>query len=471
MAKSFEGETMTDPMPAPALSNSMIVAAYREKTPSSERLARDASILFPSGVTHDGRHLDPYGIYVEWAEGAHKWDVDGNEYVDYYGGHGALLLGHNHPQVLAAIHGALDRGSHFGANHEPELRWAEAVRRLMPGAERLRFTASGTEATHLALRLARAYTGRRKMVRLKIHFHGWHDHMAGGASADSDDAAAPGVVPGVAEQVVLLPPGDIDALEAALAGDDDIAAVIFEPTGAYFGVIPLPPDYLSAARALCTRHGAVLIFDEVVTGFRVGPGGAQGHYGVTPDLTALAKILAGGLPGGALVGRKEILDRLDFDAARQAGGEKVRHQGTFNANPISAAAGIAALGIIASTDACARANAAAASLRDGLNEVLESAGVPWAFYGDFSGVHLFTNPARLDIRPTRFDATSLPWQQIAASSPEAVRKLRLAMLVRGVDLNARASGVLSAAHSDDDVAQTIEALRGAIAMLKDDGDV
>ena len=202
---------MTDPLPSPALSNSMIVAAYREKTPSSERLAREANLLFPSGVTHDSRHLDPYGIYVERAEGAHKWDVDGNQYIDYFGGHGALLLGHNHPDVLAAIHGALDHGIHFGANHELEIRWAEAVRRLMPGAERLRFTASGTEATHLALRLARAHTGRRKVVRLNTHFHGWHDHMAGGAGPEVHDVAAPGVLSGVAEQVVLLPPGDIDA--------------------------------------------------------------------------------------------------------------------------------------------------------------------------------------------------------------------------------------------------------------------
>ena len=471
METSFEGETMTDPMPAPALSNSMIVAAYREKTPTSERLARDANTLFPSGITHDSRHVDPYGLFVERAEGARKWDVDGNEYVDYFGGHGALLLGHNHPEVLAAIHDALNNGSHFGANHTVEIAWAEAVKTLMPGVERLRFTSSGTEATHLALRLARAHTGRSKVVRLNSHFHGWHDHMAGGAGAQVRDIAAPGVLAGIAEQVVLLPPGDIAALEAVLAGDDDIAAVIFEPTGAYFGVIPLAPDYVAVARELCTRHGAVLIFDEVVTGFRVAPGGAQEHLGVTPDLTALAKILAGGLPGGAVVGRKDILDRLDFDATRAAGVEKIAHHGTFNANPVAAAAGVAALGIIASTDACARANAAAESLRVGLNEVLESDGVPWAFYGDFSGVHLFTNPARLDIQPTRFDATVLPWQQIGTSSAESVRKLRLAMVVHGVDFNTRATAVVSAAHGDDEVAQTIEALRGAIAMLKDDGDI
>ena len=454
-----------------ALSNSEIVAAYRAKTPESGRLAARAKQQFPSGVTHDSRHIDPYGIYVERAEGARKWDVDGNQYIDYFGGHGALLLGHNHPEVLAAIHAALDRGSHFGANHEAEVRWAEAVRALMPGVERLRFTSSGTEATHLALRLARAFTGRRKLVRLKIHFHGWHDHVAGGVSGHFDGSPAPGVVPGVADSVVLLPPGDVAALEDALAGDDDIAAVILEPTGGFFGAIPLAPDYLGAARELCGRFGALLIFDEVVTGFRVSPGGAQGEFGVTPDLTALAKILAGGLPGGAVAGRREIIDLLDFDAERRGNTEKVDHYGTFNANPVSAAAGIAALAIIASGDACARANAAAANLRDGLNRVLADEGVPWAYYGSFSDFHLFDNPAGLAIDPLDFDPLALGYEQIAASAPGMLRKLRLAMLVNGVDLHGRAGGNLSAVHGEDELSQTVEAFRASLAMLRREGEV
>ena len=454
------------------LSNSRIIAAYREKTPSSERLAAEAKGMFPSGVTHDSRHIDPYGIYVERAQGARKWDVDGNEYIDYFGGHGALILGHNHPEVLAAIHLAMDRGSHFGANHALEVRWAQAVQKLMPGAERLRFTSSGTEATHLALRLARAHTGRRKVVRLKTHFHGWHDHMAGGVSTHFDGSAAPGVLAGVADSVVLLPPGDIPALEAALSADDDVAAVIFEPTGALFGAIPLAPEYLGPARDLCSRYGAVLIFDEVVTGFRVAPGGAQGHFGVTPDLTALAKILAGGLPGGALAGRKEILGLLDFDAAKRGSdGEKVQHQGTFNANPVSAAAGIAALGIVASTDACARASASAATLRAGFNEALEAAGVPWAAYGGFSAFHLFTNPENLAITPSRFDPSALTNEQLAAIAPKTARMLRLAMLVNGVDLHGRAGGIVSAAHGEDDLSQTIAAFGESLAMLRREGEI
>ena len=452
-----------------SLSNSAIVAAYRGKTPSSASLAARAAAMFPSGVTHDARHLDPYGIYVERAEGPRKWDVDGNEYIDYFGGHGALLLGHNHPQVSAAIHQALDQGSHFGANHPREVTWAEAVQNLMPGAERLRFTASGTEATHLALRLARAHTGRRKLVRLKGHFHGWHDHMAGGVTSHFDGAPTAGVLPGVADNVVLLPPGDLDALGAALAGDDDIAALILEPTGSFFGLLPLAPNYLHAARELCRRHGVVLIFDEVVTGFRVSSGGAQTHYGVTPDLSTLAKILAGGLPGGAVAGRRDILDYLDFDAMRESDREKIQHQGTFNANPVSAAAGIAALGVIAATDACDAANRAAADLRAGLNQAFEDEGAPWAYYGEFSALHLFTNPEKMAVQPTKFDPSALSAAQLTASDGEALHKLRLAMLINGVDLNPRCGGVLSATHGEEEIAQTIVALRDSIAILRREG--
>src|SRR3546814_25590 len=167
--------------------------------------------------------------------------------------------------------------------------------------------------------------------------------------------------------------------------------MIFEPTGASFGMVPLAPDYLRAVRELATRHGVVLIFDEVVTGFRVSPGGAQQEYGVTPDLTTLAKILAGGLPGGALVGKREILDLLDFEAARAGGREKVQHQGTFNANPASAAAGVTTLKLIETTDACARANAYGAELRSGLNAVFAAEAGAWAADGPFSGFHGFSN--------------------------------------------------------------------------------
>lgn len=215
---------------APA-TNSQIIADYRAKTPASAALAAEARELFPSGVTHDGRYLEPYGIYVTRGEGAYKWDVDGNRYIDFFGGHGALLLGHNRPEVIAAVQTALQDGTHFGANQEREVRWAQLVKQLIPSAERVRFTSSGTEATHMALRLARAFTGRRQVIRLKTHFHGWHDHVTSGFNSHFDGAPTVGVLPGVAEGVLLLPPNDLDAVAAALDANQDIAAMILEPTG------------------------------------------------------------------------------------------------------------------------------------------------------------------------------------------------------------------------------------------------
>ncbi|HET7409094.1 MAG TPA: aminotransferase class III-fold pyridoxal phosphate-dependent enzyme, partial [Paracoccaceae bacterium] len=376
-----------------ARSNSGILAAYRGRTPGSARMAEEARAVLPSGIAHDSRHMRPYGIYVDHAQGSRKRDVDGNEYVDYFGGHGALLLGHGRPEVLHATRAALEQGTQFGANHPLEVRWGRLVQEMVPSAGRVRFTGSGTEATHLALRLARAHTGRTKLLRFRTHFHGWHDHMTSGYASHFDGSPTAGVVPGIAEEVLLLPPGDIGALRDAFAAHGaEIAAAIIEPTGASFGRIPIRPDFLEALRDETAKAGAVLIFDEVITGFRVSPGGAQGQLGITPDLTTLAKILAGGLPGGAVAGRADILARLDFDAAEREGFEKIQHPGTFNANPISAAAGVAALEIISSEPACTRASEFAAELRDRLNAELASAGAPWAVYGTFSGFHFFLNP-------------------------------------------------------------------------------
>ena len=448
------------------LENSDIVETYRSRTRQSAELASEAALQFPSGITHDSRHLHPYGVFIDHAQGARKWDVDGNEYVDYFGGHGALLLGHGHPEVLAAIHGALDQGTHFGSNHPGELAWANVIQRLVPTADRLRFTASGTEATHLALRLARAFTGRSKVLRFMSNFHGWHDHMTSGYTSHYDGAPTSGVLDSVAASIVLVPPGDIDAVRDVLIHDKDIAAVILEPTGGSFGMVPLDGGFLSALRDLTLQHNVLLIFDEVVTGFRVSPGGAQAHFDVRPDLTALAKILAGGLPGAAVAGSRDILDALDFDAAPASGREKIQHQGTYNANPVSAAAGTAALSIIESTDACQRANAYAERLRGRLNELFCDEQVPWAAYGTFSGFHIFTNPGQRAIDPATFEAKAIDWQEIKKNPPGVSDKLRLAMLINGVDITGWPGGTISAAHSETDLDQTVEAFRESLRMLR-----
>lgn len=454
-----------------SLATSSIVAEYCRRTAGSARLAEEARKALPSGVAHDSRRLAPHPVYVARAAGSRKWDVDGNEYVDYTGGHGALLLGHNHPQVVAAIERQLAMGTHFGSCHELEVRWAQAVQRLMPSCEVVRFTNSGTEATLLALRLARAHTGRSKVLRLAGHFHGWHDHAAFGVSSRHDGTPTPGVLPSVAGEIVLVAPGDLDRVEQALAAGD-VAGAIVEPTGASWGQTPLPAGYLPGLRELTRAHGSVLIFDEVISGFRCSPGGAQEHFGIRPDLTTLAKILAGGLPGGAVAGRADIMQWLAFPGGDAPHSEKVPHYGTYNANPLSAAAGIAALGLVEQTDACQRASDYAGRLRARLNQLFRDESLPWIAYGSFSGFHIFMNPRRLDLSPDEIELGRCGWEMLQAiQRPQLVNKLRLALLIHGVDIMGWPGAPTSAVHSHDDLERTVGAFGLAVQMLRDEGEL
>ena len=459
-------------MPETLTTNSPIIAAYRGATAGSAADAERAARLFPSGITHDSRYIEPYGLYIARAKGPRKWDVDGNCYVDYFGGHGALLLGHCHPKVVQAVHDQIERGTHFGASHEVEIAWAEWILKLVPSAKRVRFTSSGTEATLMALRLARAFTEKSKIIRFKHHFHGWHDHMTSGFASHFDGSPTTGVLPGVAGNVVLADQNDAAGLARILEQHDGIAAAIIEPTGAHGARLPIDPHFLAALRELTRQHGVLLIFDEVVTGFRVSPGGAQREYGITPDLTTLAKIMAGGLPGGAVTGRKEILDLLDFQVTKASDREKINHPGTFNANPLSAAAGVAALEVVGTTDACTRANRYGEDLRRRINEVFEEERVPWAAYGTFSMFHIFTNPDRVAISPTRFDPNEQPVESLAGNRQAGVvHKLRLAMMVNGVDLSGSPGGLASATHGDAELEDTVSAVRKSVHMLRQEGEI
>src|ERR1044072_1276502 len=294
-----------------SLTNSRIETEYRARTTGSAKLYAEACKAIPAGLTHDSRTLLPYPIYAARAAGPLKWDVDGNEYVDYFGGHGALLLGHAHPAVVEAVQQQVTQGTHWGSSHPAEVRWAELVQRLIPCAERVRFTASGTEASHLALRLARAFTTKSKVVRFVGHFHGWHDQVAGGSNSHYDGGVPAGVLPGIVEQTILLPADDLAAVAETLNTRADIAAVILEASGASWGAVLLPEGFLAGLRAITKERGVVLILDEVITGFRWSRGGAQARFGVIPDMTVLAKIVAGGLPGGAGAGRADLMAQLD----------------------------------------------------------------------------------------------------------------------------------------------------------------
>ena len=442
---------------------------YRTRTSGSAMLYAEAREVLPAGLTHDSRITSPYPIYVARAAGPRKWDVDGNEYVDYFGGHGALLFGHCHAPVVEAVQRQVALGTHWGSSHELEVEWAGLVQRLIPSAERVRFTASGTEASHLALRLARAYTGKSKIVRFVGHFHGWHDQVAAGSMSHFDGSAPAGISASVAGESLLLSADDPSHAVETLRARDDIAAVLLEPSGASWGQVPLPPGFLSVLREATRRAGVLLLFDEVITGFRWSRGGAQARYGIVPDMSVLAKILAGGLPGGAVAGRKDVLDQIDPAAAKSAGREKIGHQGTFNANPLCAAAAVATLALVESTDACARAEATAQQLREGLRRVLVEEHVPWGVYGEASVFVIFPNPGNLPIDPMTFDPLKLGFKGIKGSrDPDLINRLRVALLARGVDIAGGPGGYVSATHGAPEVAQTLEAFRGALRALKAD---
>lgn len=454
---------------ADRLAGTTLLAQYLERTRRSGALAVDARTVLPSGVTHDSRHVLPHGLYIDHASGPRKWDVDGNEYVDYFGGHGALMLGHNDPEIRAAIDAGLDRGTQFGAGHADEIVWARKIIDLVPSAERVRFTSSGTEATLMAVRLARAFTGRSKILRFPGHYHGWQDDMTTGYRSHFNGGAVSGVPDPVAGNTLLADVRDIRGLQAVFKHPEDIAAVIFEPLGAATGQVPMEPDVIAELRTLTHKTGVLMIFDEVVTGFRVSAGGVQAKIGVTPDLTALAKIVAGGLPGGAVAGRKDILDHLDFAASTAKDREKVYHPGTFNANPVSAAAGIATLSKLANGKLLAATDHRAATLRASLNNVLREQKVAWAVYGQSSAFHLFMNPNGRSIDPGNFDPNMVDQSELTTKPAETVRALRLAMNVHGVDLSGWPGGLLSSTHGEKELADTVSAFTMSIEMLRADG--
>jgi glutamate-1-semialdehyde 2,1-aminomutase len=250
-----------------------ILDEYTRLHPASAALYQESLQTFPSGVTHDVRFLQPFPVYVDRANGSRKWDVDGIEYVDYVMGHGALFMGHAHPEITAAVIEQAQKGTHYGANHRLELEWGKLVRQIVPSAEEVRFTSSGTEATLMAIRLARAYTGRDKILKFDHHFHGWHDAVVGARSPEDEHPHSAGVPSGTAGNTISVPQNDIALVEEKLA-PGEVAAVILEPTGASWGTLPLQEGFLAQLRDATRRHSTVLIFDEVVTGFRC-PGRPQ----------------------------------------------------------------------------------------------------------------------------------------------------------------------------------------------------
>ena len=442
---------------------SRIEAAYRAKFPQSCQLFERGRAVFPSGVTHDSRYLEPFPIYAKQSQGSRKTTVEGHSIIDYWVGHGALLLGHGHPAIVDAVRRQMELGTHFSACHELEIEWAERVQRLIPSAERVRFTNSGTEATLMALRIARLVTGRTKVVKFVGHFHGWHDLLVPAAYApyNPEDWSMPGVTSGVLNDLIVVPPNDLKSLELAFQQQQP-ACCILEPTGGHWGLVPIQGEFLRGLRKLCSQYGVLLIFDEVITGFRVHPGGAQAHYAVTPDLTTLAKILAGGLPGGALCGRADLLDALSFGNRH---GRKMKHPGTFNGNPLSAAAGCAALDLIANGDVSQCATELARQLRSRLNELFVRKSAPWVAYGEFSMIHIFPNYTGPAVADDGFIPYDGDYRRLDIEHPPSLKQaFRMSLLTHGVDWFGW-SGMTSVAHTDRDLVETVQAFGTMIDEL------
>lgn len=414
----------------------------------SQNLFERARRRIPGGVNSPVRAFKGVGgdpIFFARAQGAYLYDEDGKQYIDYVGSWGPMILGHTPAPVIAAIKAATDRGLSFGAPTRLEVEIAELVCELVPSMDKVRFVSSGTEATMSAIRLARGFTGREKIIKFEGCYHGHADSLlvkAGSGALTLGVPTSPGVPAHLAEQTLTLSYNDIDSVGAAFERyGKEIACVIVEPVAGNMNCVPPIDGFLQALRAACDTHGAVLIFDEVMTGFRVALGGAQSLYRVTPDLTTLGKVLGGGLPVGAFGGRADIMNRLAPEGP-------VYQAGTLSGNPIALAAGMATLREIVKPGFYEALGAHTALFMNALTKRAQAAKIPLTtqFVGGMFGIFFTKEP-----RVTTF-------AQVMACDVERFKKFFHGMLQEGVYLapSAFEAGFVSSAHSDADIAATLD---------------
>jgi glutamate-1-semialdehyde 2,1-aminomutase len=435
------------------------VAEYTGKTGRSRALFEEALRAMPGGNSRTTTFFDPYPFYLQRGQGAHIWDEDGNDRLDFNGNYTSLILGHAPPDVVQAVQSVAATGLSFPGPTEHEIRLAEAITRRMPSIERVRFTNSGTEATMNAVRVARAFTGRPKIAKFEGAFHGTHDwvmvsvtpdpKLAGSRKRPKSVAWSAGLPPAILKNVVVLPWNNLEACEAILSKEaHSLAAVIVDPLLANAGMIPPAEGFLAGLRAMTERLGVLLIFDEVIT-FRVAAGGAQERFAVRPDLTTLGKIIGGGLAVGAFGGRADVMSLYD----PRGGSPSLSQGGTFNANPLTMAAGLATLGAL-SPDAYAKLDALGERLRGGVARLLEAT----RRKGQVTGVgslfwlHWTAKPLT-DYRSTR------PQDQLLST------RIFMGLLNEGIVLTPRGLGACSLAMTDDDIDRFINALARVLARL------
>ncbi|MDW5562481.1 MAG: glutamate-1-semialdehyde 2,1-aminomutase [Methanomassiliicoccus sp.] len=418
----------------------------------SRQMYERARYLMPGGVSSPVRAFRPYPRYIASAKGSHITDVDGREYIDHCMAFGPLILGHAHPVVVAALKEQAERGTLYGAPIEAEIEFAETITKNFPSMEMLRIVSSGTEATMHALRLARGYTGRKKVLKFEGCFHGAHDAVLVKAGSGATTHSAPnslGVLEEVASNTLLAPYNDLASAQRVLkANRGEVAAIIVEPVMGNVGPVLPHEGYLQGLRELATEHGSLLIFDEVITGFRLSMGGAQRLYGVTPDMTTLGKIAGGGMPIGAFGASEEIMSMVSPVG-------KVYQAGTFSGNPMSLAAGLATIRELERQghEALDRKGAA---LRDGLRDALSDSKVPHQVAGIGSMFQLFLSP-----EPVK------NYQDALRADTALFDRMFLRLLENGVYLapSQFETNFLSTAHSDEDVRRVVDAIAEALTEV------
>jgi glutamate-1-semialdehyde 2,1-aminomutase len=436
----------------------------REESSDSAHWFERAKAVLAGGVSSSARAATagsrPYPMYVDRARGSSIWSVEGDRYIDFLMSYGSLVLGHGHPAVAEAVSAQLERGTMFGACSTPEVELAEEICRLVPCASLVRLANSGSEAMSGAIRAARGFTGRSKVLKFEGHYHGWVDVLAV-SNRPTLDAAGPaerpvscahsrGIPDGVVEDVIVCPWNDIDALDAILdANAGEIAAVVAEPIVANNACTMPIPGFLGRVRETCTRRGVLLIFDEIVTGFRVSLGGAQELFGVVPDLATYSKAIGGGLPVAAFCGRREVMDLVATNT--------VKHGGTYNGNPLGAAAACATLRALGQPGVLDRVHRVAESVSEAIRRAAHDYGVACVVQGAggmFQIVFGVTTPLRNYRDLLRADSKRFAafWQH---------------MFDQGVFANSSGSACwfASAAHTDDDVARVCAAVRAAMARV------
>jgi glutamate-1-semialdehyde 2,1-aminomutase len=423
----------------------------------SKKLFEKSQRVIPGGVNSPVRAFRSVGgtpIFFREAKGAYLWDVDGNKYIDYVGSWGPAILGHTHPEVVKAVQDRAAKGMSFGAPTEAELELAERLVELLPSIEQVRLTSSGTEATMSAIRLARGFTGRTKIMKFEGCYHGHGDALlvkAGSGALTFGHPSSAGVPADVVAGTLVLSFNDLDELKKTFAQiGDELACVIIEPIAGNMNFVMPSNEYLETLRTLCTKHGVVLIFDEVMTGFRVGLHGAQGHYGITPDLTTLGKVIGGGMPVGAFGGRRDIMAHL-----APLGG--VYQAGTLSGNPVAVAAGLKTLELVAKPGFFEALSASTASMVSGVTSAAHAAGIPMsgASLGGMFGLYF------REKLPTSY-------AEVMEADRDQFNIYFHGMLSRGIYLapSAFEAGFVSAMHDARDIDATISAAREVFQTIK-----